>query len=100
MGPRGPQGELGPQGIQGPKGDTGDTGPQGEKGEKGDTGEQGIQGQKGEAGETPAITATFLKALIISPDNFLLVPTYIYQNRTQYAVTNVSPVLSDNSSQY
>jgi hypothetical protein len=63
----GPQGEVGPQGIQGEtgatgpqgaagaKGDTGDTGPQGAAGAKGDTGDtgpQGVQGIQGIQGET------------------------------------------------
>ena len=46
----GPQGAVGPQGIQGPKGDTGPQGPKGEKGETGKQGPQGIQGEIGPQG--------------------------------------------------
>ena len=59
--PRGPQGDIGPQG---PKGETGDTGPQGPKGETGDTGPQGPKGETGDVGpqgpqgETPTIPDT------------------------------------------
>ncbi|HYF75162.1 MAG TPA: hypothetical protein VD757_01135 [Candidatus Nitrosocosmicus sp.] len=55
IGPIGPKGDTGLQGIQGPKGDKGDTGlqgTQGPKGDKGDTGLQGIQGEKGDKGDT------------------------------------------------
>ena len=44
IGPQGIQGEIGPQGPQGLKGDKGEIGPQGEQGLQGDKGEQGLQG--------------------------------------------------------
>ena len=56
--PKGPKGDVGPQGLQGPKGDIGETGPQGPKGDtgatgpKGDVGATGPQGPKGDAGAT------------------------------------------------
>ena len=55
QGPKGDQGETGPEGPQGPKGDQGEAGPegpQGPKGEQGETGPEGPQGPKGEQGET------------------------------------------------
>lgn len=55
IGPQGPEGMTGPQGIQGIKGDQGQTGIQGLQGVKGDqgvAGPQGIQGLKGETGDT------------------------------------------------
>lgn len=58
MGPQGPKGDQGPQGIQGPKGDTGAAGPQGPKGDTGAQGPQGIQGPPGEKGATGATGPT------------------------------------------
>lgn len=55
QGPKGEQGETGPEGPQGPKGEQGETGPEGPRGPKGDQGEtgpEGPQGPKGEQGET------------------------------------------------
>ena len=46
-GPKGDQGDVGPQG---PKGDQGETGKQGPKGEQGDAGPQGPEGDLGETG--------------------------------------------------
>ena len=46
-GPKGDQGETGPQG---PKGDQGEAGPQGPKGEKGEAGQQGSKGDRGNPG--------------------------------------------------
>ena len=54
-GPKGDQGEAGPQGPQGPKGDIGPQGligPQGPQGEQGIQGEIGPQGPKGDKGDT------------------------------------------------
>lgn len=59
IGPTGPQGVTGPQGIQGQPGVTGPTGiqgspgvtgPQGNQGSQGDPGNQGVQGQPGDTG--------------------------------------------------
>jgi hypothetical protein len=53
QGPKGDQGDQGPQGIQGPPGEKGDQGPQGLQGEpgaKGDPGQRGIQGERGPQG--------------------------------------------------
>ena len=55
QGPKGDQGETGPEGPQGPKGEQGETGPegpQGPKGEQGETGPEGPQGPKGDQGDT------------------------------------------------
>ena len=58
-GPKGEQGDVGPQGSkgdqgqtgqQGPKGEQGDVGPQGPKGDQGDVGPQGPEGEQGEVG--------------------------------------------------
>lgn len=51
MGPQGPAGATGAQGIQGPAGEIGATGPQGPKGDTGATGPQGEQGIQGPAGQ-------------------------------------------------
>jgi hypothetical protein len=55
LGPPGPQGETGPQGLAGatgPQGETGESGPQGLAGETGPQGETGEGGPQGLAGET------------------------------------------------
>jgi hypothetical protein len=49
---QGPEGAMGPAGLQGEKGDPGAQGIQGPAGEKGDTGDQGIQGTAGPKGDT------------------------------------------------
>lgn len=54
IGPEGPKGDTGEQGIQGPKGDTGDAGPQGLQGPKGDTGDAGPKGDTGDTGPAGA----------------------------------------------
>lgn len=54
QGSKGERGDIGPQGLQGPKGDRGEVGAQGLQGPKGDRGEvgpQGLQGPKGDKGE-------------------------------------------------
>jgi len=64
MGPPGPKGEAGAQGIQGVKGDTG---AQGLIGLKGDTGAQGPQGIPGAAGAKGETGATGTAAFILEP---------------------------------
>ena len=51
MGPQGIQGEVGPQGQMGPQGIQGEVGPQGQMGPQGIQGEVGPQGPKGEQGD-------------------------------------------------
>lgn len=49
-GPRGPQGERGPQGPEGPQGEEGPEGPRGPQGEEGPQGPEGPQGEEGPEG--------------------------------------------------
>lgn len=51
QGPVGPQGDTGPTGPQGPAGPQGDPGPTGPQGPEGKVGPQGPQGEKGERGD-------------------------------------------------
>lgn len=51
QGPVGPQGDIGPQGIQGEAGPQGEVGPAGPQGATGPVGPQGIQGEAGPQGE-------------------------------------------------
>jgi hypothetical protein len=67
VGPTGPKGDTGSQGIQGPtgpagpKGDTGSTGPTGSQGPKGDTGAKGDTGDPGPGVATGGAAGQFLK---------------------------------------
>ena len=67
VGPAGPKGDTGSQGIQGPtgpagpKGDTGSTGPAGSQGPKGDTGAKGDTGDPGPGVATGGAAGQFLK---------------------------------------
>lgn len=51
IGDRGPQGEVGPQGLPGDKGERGEIGPQGPEGERGNVGAPGPRGDVGPDGE-------------------------------------------------
>lgn len=79
IGPTGPQGELGIQGLtdeQGPVGPTGpkgDTGPQGPVGEKGEQWEQGLKGDtgpKGDKGDPGSMEPVLYNALffVVTPE--------------------------------
>jgi hypothetical protein len=57
-GPQGPKGDVGPQGIQGVQGSVGPTGPQGPKGDAGPQGVQGATGPQGPQGERGFTGAT------------------------------------------
>ena len=50
VGPQGPKGDQGETGTQGHKGDQGDAGPQGPEGDLGETGQQGPKGHQGDVG--------------------------------------------------
>ena len=50
VGPQGPKGDQGETGKQGPRGDQGETGKQGPRGDQGETGKQGPRGDQGDVG--------------------------------------------------
>ncbi|MEZ8253545.1 collagen-like protein [Vibrio splendidus] len=51
IGPQGPVGQAGPQGLRGEPGQTGPQGPKGERGPQGFPGVKGVSGDKGEPGD-------------------------------------------------
>ena len=75
IGPQGPKGDQGEVGPQGPEGDQGEIGPQGPKGDQGEIGPQGPKGDQGDPGPTPTHipTATPMPTLTPVPDAHLSV---------------------------